>query len=53
MKEEGHTIYDIAEKLGISKTFVSDNTKDITQKKGRNRANKNDENGNDSTLNLV
>jgi RecA-family ATPase len=53
MKEEGKTIYHIAKKLEVSKTFVSDNTKDITKKKGRNRANKNNENGNDSTLNLI
>lgn len=53
MKEGGHTIYDIAEKLGVSKTFVSDNTKDITQKKGRNRAHKNDEKDNDSPLTLI
>ena len=53
MKEEGHTIYAIAEKLQVSKSFVSDSTKDITHKKGRNRAIKKDDNDNSSTLNLI
>lgn len=53
MKEKGHNIYQIANKLGVSKTFVSDNTKDITKKYGRNRANKNDKNDNDSALVLI
>ena len=53
MKQEGHNIYQIAEKLGVGKTFVSDNTKDITKKNGRNRANKNNDNDNDSALVLI
>ena len=53
MKEEGSTIYAIAEKLEVSKSWVSDVTKDITHKKGRNRAINKDDNDNSSTLNLI
>lgn len=53
MKEEGSTIYAIAEKLEVSKSWVSDVTKDITHKKGRNRASNKDDNDNSSTLNLI
>ena len=53
MKEEGATIDQIQQKLGVSRGWVSKNTGDITSKKGRNKANKKDENDHDSPLFLV
>lgn len=38
MKEEGATIDQIQEKLEVSRGWVSENTKDITRIKGRNKA---------------
>ncbi|WP_420401357.1 AAA family ATPase [Flagellimonas sp.] len=53
MKEEGATIDQIQDKLGVSRGWVSENTKDITKIKGRNKAKKQNDGPNDSNLTLV
>ena len=53
MKEEGATIDEIMKKLDVSRGWVSNNTSDITNKKGRNRTSKKDNSDNNSLLGFL
>lgn len=53
MKEEGATIDEIMQKLDVSRGWVSNNTSDITNKKGRNRTSKKDSSDNNSLLDFL
>jgi KaiC/GvpD/RAD55 family RecA-like ATPase len=53
MKESGATINEIMEKTGLAKGTVSNYTRDITRKKGRNKSSQKEDSESDSLLDIL